>query len=63
MTVTKVQNKNLNIDNAPDQYTGIVGDTKPTDVPTGSLYFESAADYSSTTIYITPDGTNWSPLP
>ena len=43
-------------------YFCLVGDTKPTGVKQGSLCFVSAADYSSTTIYVTPDGTNWSPL-
>jgi hypothetical protein len=61
MTVYALPNPNEDIANAPHKYVGIVGDTKPTGAPKGSFYYESAADYSSTIIYVTPDGTNWSP--
>lgn len=45
------------------EYYGVVGDTRPTGVPKGSRYIESAADGSTTIIYYTPDdGTTWNIL-
>jgi len=37
------------------EYTGLSTDTKPTEVPLRSIYFE----YNTKARYITYDGTNW----
>lgn len=38
-----------------NRYTGLSTDTKPTDAPVGSTFFE----YNTGVEYITYDGTNW----
>ena len=43
------------ISSAKNDFVGLAADTKPTDVPVGSIYFA----YDTHEKYITYDGTNW----